>query len=55
MDKSIFKSKVSGFLSLIFVGTFALGAGLIIWHAAFGENPLANAMASQLSEYPQSY
>ena len=55
MDKSILKSNVNGLLALLCVGTFALGAWLIVWHAAFGENPIANAMWAQMSADNQNY
>ena len=29
------------------VASFALMMGLIVWHAAFGQNPLANFIAQQ--------
>ncbi|HVY72501.1 MAG TPA: hypothetical protein VG984_00390 [Candidatus Paceibacterota bacterium] len=48
---SIFRSWINPAISLLFVGSFALGAGLLIWHAAFGENPIANAMAKTIIEH----
>lgn len=47
---SVFQSWISPALSLMFVGSFALGAGLIIWNVAFGQNPLANAMATAIEQ-----
>jgi len=49
MERSMLRSNINGFLALLFVGTFSLGASLIIWHAAFGENPIADVMASQIT------
>ena len=40
----IWHSKVNCLLGILLIGSFVLGAGLIVWHAAFGENPLANAL-----------
>jgi len=51
MDKSILRSNVNGFLALVFVGSITLGAWLVIWHSAFGENPIANAMAAHITSY----
>ncbi len=50
MHGSIWDSQVNLFLSLFFVGSFTLGAGLILWHVAFGNNPIANAMSSYMLE-----
>lgn len=36
------------FLSLFFVGSFALGAGLILWHAAFDINPVETLILTQM-------
>ena len=47
-NATILGSWVNPVISLLFVGSFALGAGLIIWHTAFGENPIANVMAAQI-------
>lgn len=41
-------SDVGTFVGLLFVGSFALGAGLIIWHAAFGNNPLEAVLLSTI-------
>lgn len=46
----IFRSWVNPFLSLLFVGSFSVGAFLIIYDVAFGENPVANAMAAVMVE-----
>jgi hypothetical protein len=45
---SIFKSWINPFISLMFVGSFSLGAFLIVYKVAFGENPIANAMATAI-------
>lgn len=39
-------ANINSFIALAFVGTFALATGLLIWHAAFGENPIATVFAS---------
>ena len=38
---------INTFIGLAFVASFALMMGLIVWHAAFGQNPLANFIAQQ--------
>ena len=55
MKESIWKSNVNGFLSLVCVGCVALGAWLVILHVAFGADPIANAMAAQMSANSQGY
>lgn len=47
---NIFRSWISPFLSLLFVGSFSLGAFLIVYQVAIGENPIANAMATTMIE-----
>lgn len=42
MRESVWKSKVNTLLSFLFVGSFTLGALLIVWHVAFGNNPFAD-------------
>ena len=37
------KAKVNSFIGILFVGSAALWAGIIIWQVAFDENPLVNA------------
>lgn len=46
----IFRSWVNPFLSILFVGSFALGAFLIVYDTAFGQNPVANAFASVVTQ-----
>lgn|GEM_PF-3254649 len=46
----IFRSWVNPFLSLMFVGSFALGAFLVVYDVAFGENPIANAMTRAIDQ-----
>jgi hypothetical protein len=45
---TIFKAWINPVISLVFVGTFALGAFLIVWKVAFNENPIANALAQSI-------
>jgi hypothetical protein len=41
---SFMRSEINALLALVFVGSFTLGAALIIWHAATNTNPLADAL-----------
>jgi hypothetical protein len=34
----------------MFVGSFALGAFLVVYDVAFGENPIANAMTRAIDQ-----
>lgn len=45
---NVFRSWVNPFISLMFVGSFALGAFLIVYHVAFGKNPIADAFESAI-------
>ncbi len=47
-DASIFRAWINPVIGLAFVGAFTFGAGLILWNVAFGENPVANAMAAAI-------
>jgi hypothetical protein len=44
----IFRSWVNPFISLLFVGSFALGAFLIVYNVAFGKNPIADTFAAAI-------
>ena len=43
MKGEILKARINSFIGILFVGSFALWASVIIWQAAFDENPLVNA------------
>jgi hypothetical protein len=45
---ALFRSWVNPIISLMFVGSFTFAACLLIWNVAFGENPVANAMAAAM-------
>lgn len=38
-------ANINGALSFICVASFTLGIGLLVWHAASGQNPIANFLA----------
>lgn len=46
----VLRAEVNWFISICFIASFALGAGLILWKAAFGHNPLADTLANALYE-----
>ncbi len=48
IDISIWQSRVNSVIALLFVGSCALGALFLVWHVAYGENPLANAIAAEV-------
>ena len=35
-------TNINSFVALVFVACFALGIGLVVWHAAVGNNPIAD-------------
>lgn len=51
----VWQSKVNGLLAFVCVGCVALGAWLVVWQTAFGENPIANTMAAELTAQYQNY
>ncbi len=44
--RSVYTQRVNTFLGSAFLVVWAGGCGLLIWHAAFGQNPLADAFAA---------
>jgi len=50
LQADIFRTRVNTIVGILFVGSFAFGAGLIIWHAAFGVNPVENVLYASLIE-----
>ena len=52
---NIWSSQVNLFLSLLFVGSFTFGAGLILWHAYFGNNPIVDILTASLSTENKNY
>ncbi len=39
-----FNTNINSYIALLFVGSFALGVGLVVWQAAVGDNPIADFM-----------
>jgi hypothetical protein len=54
MGNNIWTSQVNLFLSVFFVGSFTFGAGLIIWQAYFGHNPMADVMYTAIQAETQT-
>ncbi len=50
---SVWKSRVNSVIGLMFVGSCAIWAGLVIVQAAWGTNPLANAFAAMVQAETQ--
>ena len=42
----VLRSSINPLISGLCVATFALGACLIIWHAAYSDNPVADVLAA---------
>jgi hypothetical protein len=51
---NIWSSQVNMFLSVLFVGSFALGAALILWQAFSGHNPMADVMYTAIQAETQT-
>lgn len=50
----ILHSKVNAWLGILLIGSFVLGAGLIVWHMAFGADPLTDAFAAEIAAETQT-
>jgi hypothetical protein len=48
-----FRQNVNSLIALVFVGFFALGAGMLIWHSAFGKDPVIDGLASVIAPQMQ--
>ncbi len=46
--QAILKSRISTIIGSLFIGSWSLGCGLILWQASFDQNPIANAFAEVL-------
>ena len=45
-ENRILSASVNSFVGILFVASFALGAGLLIWDTAFDRNPVSDAFAA---------
>lgn len=52
MQGEILSARVNGIIASCFVGAFALGASLLIWHAVNGVNPVADALTPLVTPAP---
>lgn len=50
LQEEIFSAKVNSLIGCLFVGSFALGAALIIWTTAHNENPLEKVFLKYLTD-----
>jgi hypothetical protein len=41
------KENINSFIAFAFIGAYALGVGLVLWHAVLGTNPIATALARE--------
>jgi len=46
--QAILKSRISTIIGSLFIGSWSLGCGLILWQASFDQNPIANAFVEVL-------
>ena len=54
MGNNFWTSEVNLFLSVLFVGSFTLGAALILWQAVSGHNPIADALYTEMQAETQT-
>lgn len=50
MKGEILTAKVNSIIGILFVGSFAFGAALIIWSTAHNKNPLERAFLKYLTD-----
>ncbi len=48
-DATYYHRDINSLISLVFIATFAFGAGLMIWNISFGENPVADGLGPAAS------
>ncbi|MES2007030.1 MAG: hypothetical protein V4436_02900 [Patescibacteria group bacterium] len=48
IQKSLFNERVSSFLGVICLGSFALWAMMIMWNITSGDNPIDHAIAGAI-------
>ena len=46
--QAVFQSRINTIIGSLFIGSWALGCGLILWQASFDQNPLANTIVEVL-------
>lgn len=48
-------ANINAYLCWIFIATFTFGCGLVLWHAAFGINPVEKMLLSSSVVQYNSY
>jgi len=51
---TLLQSQIRSYIALALIGSFSIAMALMIWQAAFGQNPIANAMAKTLYNEQQA-
>lgn len=51
----LLRSNINTYLGLALIASFTLGCGLILWHAAFGSNPIVNLLLSSSAAQYNNY
>ena len=46
--QAILKSRISTIIGSLFIGSWSLGCGLLLWQASFDQNPIANVFAKAI-------
>lgn len=47
-----FRSNINFFVAFAFIGVYVFGIGLVVWVAAFGHNPVADAIEHEMAASP---
>ena len=55
MFQIIVEAKVRSWLGVLFLGSFALGASLLVWHVAHNTDPLTNALVPYVTPQDGGY
>ena len=46
--QAVFQSRINTIIGSLFIGSWSLGCGLILWQASFDQNPIANTFVEVL-------
>ncbi len=52
-QRHLLKARVGTIVGSFFLMSWALGAGLLIWHASFGTNPVTTTFAAMILKETQ--
>ncbi len=53
LKQAVFRSRINTIIGSLFIGSWSLGCGLILWQASFDQNPVANVFAKVIYDETQ--